>query len=237
MPDYKLFDVKVTTLTPLHIGSGRDLLLDYDYAVYDRRTWRINEDALLDAQDLDDPALAGQLAQTPPRQLLRDEDFFWPDNSLFRYVIKGRPRSQQTGAQLREQLKDVYDRPYLPGSSFKGALRTALAWHGFSALKMQPDQRQLVSRSPKWAAQRIEQEIFGKNPNHDLLRALHVGDSAALSAAQLMLVNAQVLTLGDSSAPIELEALRSETVFRLRVKLDEALFSDWAHKRGLHLRG
>ena len=56
MPDnYTLYDVKVTVLSPLHIGSGRDLLNEYDYAIYQGQTWRINEDALLDAQNVDDP--------------------------------------------------------------------------------------------------------------------------------------------------------------------------------------
>lgn len=234
MPDYTLFHTKITLLTPLHIGSGRELMLDYDYTVHRGCTWRINEDALLDAQDVDDPAMAERLARTPPAQLLRDEDYR-EDSPFFHYVLKGTPRARQAGAQLREQIKDPWQRPYLPGTSLKGALRTALAWHGFRALKMKPDARQLHPRR-KWAAQRIEREIMGKNPNFDLLRALHVGDSAPVGPEQLMLVNAQVLTRRGTSAPIELEALRPETVFHLTMKLDEALFSDWARKLGLGQR-
>jgi len=228
MPDYTLFDVQITLLTPLHIGTGRDLLLDYDYAVRNGRTWRINEDALLDAQDVDDPDVADVLARTPPAQLLRKGDF-QDDGPLFHYVLKGMPRSREPGAQLHEQIKDVWQKPYLPGSSLKGALRTALTWHGFGALNMRPDIRNL-GRNRKWAAQRIEREILGRDPNHDLLRALHVGDSESVSVDRLMLLNAQVLTRGGTSAPIEVEAVRPETVFRSRIKLDEALFSDWAQK-------
>lgn len=234
MPGYTLFDVEVTLLTPLHIGTGRELLLDYDYAVRDDRTWRIDEDALLEAQDVDDPAIAGQLARTPPAQLL-DKGDFCEDSPFFLYVLQGRPRSRQRGAQLREQIKDARQRPYLPGTSLKGALRTALAWHGFGALKMRPDARQL-GRRPKWAAQRIERSILGQDPNHDLLRALHVGDSAPVGTERLMLVNAQVLTRRGSGAPIEAEAVQSNTTFCLTVKLDEALFSRWAHRLNLGTR-
>jgi CRISPR-associated protein Csm5 len=228
MPEYTLFDVQVTMLTPVHIGSGRDLLLDYDYALRDGRTWRIDEDALLDAQDVDDPSIAETLARTPLAQLLREGDFR-EGSRFFHYVLTGMPRSRRVGAQLREQVKDVWHRPYLPGSSVKGALRTALAWHGFGALKMRPDAGKL-GRRRTWAAQEIEREILGRDPNHDLLRALHVGDSAPLGADSLMLVNAQVLTRGGTSTPIEVEAVRPETAFRLACKLDEALFSDWAGK-------
>ena len=244
MEEYTLYDVTVTLLTPLHIGSGRDLLNQYDYAIHRGYTWRIDEDALLDAQEVDDPsagsglspALADQLARTPPASLLLAEDFR-RESSLFRYVIQGTPRSDAEGAQVQEQLKDVYDRPYLPGTSFKGALRTALAWYAWGERGIQP-RRSKLGRNPKWAAQGYEKDIFGSNPNHDLLRALHVGDSEPLDAGQLMLVNASVFHRGGrAAAPIELEAVRPDAVFRLTIKLDNALFSEWARRRGLRLRG
>ncbi|MBN2006221.1 MAG: type III-A CRISPR-associated RAMP protein Csm5, partial [Anaerolineae bacterium] len=124
MADYISYKATVTVLSPLHIGSGRDLLNDYDYAIHNKQTWRINENAWLDAQDTDDPALMAQLEQIPPAQLLAPQDF-QPDSPFFRYVIRGTPRAKGEGAQVREQIKDVYDRPYVPGTSLKGALRTA----------------------------------------------------------------------------------------------------------------
>src|ERR1700690_1187494 len=63
MPDYRTYDLTVTTLTPVHIGTGRVLLHGYDYAIHAKKTWVINQSALLDAQkDLDDPRLAERLA-------------------------------------------------------------------------------------------------------------------------------------------------------------------------------
>ncbi len=236
MADYLLYDVTVSVITPLHIGSGRELMHEYDYAVHDRRTWRIDENALLDAQDVADPRLADRLATTPPAQLLRPADF-QQDSPLFRYVLQGMPRSTQAGAQLREQLKDSFDRTYLPGSSLKGALRSALARHAWRARRMKPDLRMLV-RSPKWAAQRIERDLFGETPNQDWLRALQVTDSAPLDATQLLVANAHVHHRGGRlAAPIELEAVRPDTVFQTRFKLDLALFSEWAARARLDLQG
>ena len=236
MPDYTLYDAVVTTLTPFHIGSGRDLLHEYDYAIHKGRTWRLNEDALLDAQDADDPRVADRLARTPPARLLDDSDYRL-DAPFFRYVIRGTPRSSAEGAQVREQLKDSYDRPYLPGSSLKGALRTAIAWYAWAQLGLRTSQVTL-GRDRRFAGQRIEQDIFGRDPNHDLLRALHVGDSQPAGQEQLMLLNARVFTGGGpAGAPIELEALRPETKLQLPLKVDEALFSDWARRHNLNLRG
>ncbi|MCS6910950.1 MAG: type III-A CRISPR-associated RAMP protein Csm5, partial [Anaerolineales bacterium] len=115
--NYQLFEARVLTLTPLHIGTGRELMQDYDYAVHNGQTWRLNESALLDAQNADDPAVMKRLMEVPPAQLLKKPDDFRADSKYFRYIIKGAPRSQQAGSILREQIKTGNDRPYLPGSS------------------------------------------------------------------------------------------------------------------------
>jgi CRISPR-associated protein Csm5 len=236
MADYAIYDVTVTTITPLHIGSGRELLNEYDYAIQKGRTWRINEDALLDAQNVDDPKIAAQLARTRPKELLRPEDYH-EGSAFFRYSLRGAPRSTGEGAQLREQLKDAYDRPYLPGTTLKGALRTALGWYMWEARQLQPEGRNL-NRKREFAARQYEQALFGKDPNHDLLRALQVSDSEPLGADRLMVANARVINRrGELKAPIEMEAVTSESVFHLTVKIDRQLFSDWAKAGGLTLRG
>lgn len=237
MPDYALYSVKVSLLTPMHIGSGRDLWHEYDYAVLNGQTWRINEAAVLDTQNVTDPAIADRLARTPPAQLLKKPGDFRPESGFFRYVIKGTPRSEAAGAQLREQIKDIFDRPYLPGSSLKGALRTALGWYAWGQMKLSLEVGRL-GRRREWAAQDYEHTIFGPNPNQDVLRALQVSDSGTVGADRLMVLNARVVGRGGHLAsPIELEAIRSDTIFGLTLKLDRALFSDWARRHGLELPG
>jgi CRISPR-associated protein Csm5 len=232
VPDYQYYDAKATLLTPLHIGSGGDLLNEYDYAIHRGKTWRLNEDALLVAQDLDDPKLADQLARTPPARLLQPTDF-QADSELFRYVITGTPRSNAEGAQVKEQLKDAFDRPYLPGTSLKGALRTALAWALWGEKGLKPDRRKL-KRSRRFAGQKYEQEIFGRDPNHDLLRALQVSDSEPVASERLMLVNARVIHRNAHlAAPVEMEAVQPDTAFKLSIKVDQALFSKWAGRQRL----
>ena len=236
MADYTVYDLTVSVLTPLHIGTGRELLNEYDYAIHNGRTWRLNESALLDAQNVADTEMAATLARTPPAGLLQDQDFR-PDSGLFRYVLRGTPRSGAEGAQLREQIKDVFDRLYLPGSSLKGALRTALAWNVWRQRKMSPEIKE-IGRRRQWAGQGYEQEIFGRDPNRDFLRALHVSDSAPMDAGHLLLLNARVMNRrGDLAAPIEMEAIAPDTQFHLTLKVDDALFSEWAVHNRLRLNG
>jgi CRISPR-associated protein Csm5 len=233
--DYTIYEITVTPLTPLHIGSGALLLKDYDYAVFGNATWRINEDILLEAQHVADPRLADTLAQTPPAQLLKPADFK-PDSPFFRYRLAGKPRAMEAGAQLREQLKTARDELYLPGSSLKGAIRTALAWHGFAEKGLKPNPSDL-ERNRKFAGRRLEQAIFGGDPNHDLLRALQVSDSAPVGKDRLMVLNVQVVTRGGLGSPIEVEAIQPDTPFQLTLKVDQALFSPWAKDNRLQLGG
>jgi len=232
--NYKTYRLKIIVLTPLHIGNGREMLKDYDYAVFRGRTWRINENALLDAQNVEDPRVVNMLMRTPPAELLQPKDF--TENSpYFRYVLKGTPKSSAKGAVVREQIKDAFDHPYLPGTTLKGALRTALGWYLWKKRGLRPEISKLRGR-PKFAASGYERELFGRNPNHDLLRALQVSDSKPLSTDVLMLVNVRVLTHGKrAGSPVELEAIRRDTVIETEIKLDTALFSSWAKARDLYL--
>jgi CRISPR-associated protein Csm5 len=237
MPDYNLYSMKFTTITPLHIGTGRTLLHEYDYAVHDRKTWVINQSALLEAQkDVDDPKVAQRLATIPPAQLLEDADFV-EGNRLFRYVLMGQPRSQAEGIEVQEQFKDVFEHPYIPGSSLKGALRTVIGWHAWKELKLEPDASLLKPRR-EWAGAKFEQTIFGRDPNNDALRALHVSDSDPQDASKLLLINVRIINPGGGDgAPVQMEAVSPDTTFTGTMKFDLALYSDWARKNQLKLGG
>lgn len=134
-------------------------------------------------------------------------------------------------------MKDFSDQPYIPGTSLKGALRTALAWYAWEQKRLKPDTAEL-DRRREWAAQNYERDLFGATPNKSLLRALQVSDSQPARKEDLMLLNVRVLNRdGSMGTPVELEAIRSDTVFKAGLKFDWALFSDWAKEYGLNLTG
>jgi CRISPR-associated protein Csm5 len=76
----------------------------------------------------------------------------------------------------------------------------------------------------------LERKLFGPDPNHDLMRALHVADLFGPGEAGegLLLVNAQVLTRKNAQSPIELEALPGDISFHGSITIDETLFSPFA---------
>jgi CRISPR-associated protein Csm5 len=164
----------------------------------------------------------------PPGELV-DESELYEGASVVRYSLAG----VTTIEQVRAQVKDVFGHCYLPGSSLKGALRSALMSHAVHSGAFRPDLRRLGERR-EWAGQSWERQVFGRDPNHDLLRALIVADSETLpkDPSPLMLLNAQVFAAGPPGAPIVVEAIRPDTVFRTTVRVDEYLFSEAARQLG-----
>lgn len=230
-----VYDVTLQTLSPLHIGDGNELRQHFDFAFFKENTYRLDEDAILREKESElRPDARGHYP--PPGKLLKDADF--NNKALFRYVLRGALRSAKTDARMKSFIKDVRDVPYVPGSSLKGAIRTALAWTGWEEVRPKLD-RSAVGTSKSWAGQPLEKKLFGPDPNHDLLRALRVGD---LSLPQkdsgdrpkagegLLVVNAQVLTMKNSGSPIELEALPGDITFGGSITIDDTLFGKIAEK-------
>jgi CRISPR-associated protein Csm5 len=226
--------VTLELLSPLHIGSGTELLLDYDLVPYRGHTYRVDEEALLE-QALVQAEAAGAnavnrlLSGRPAAELLAEADFADPERSLFRYVMPGTPFTKSAGAKVLEQLKDVHDRVYLPGSSLKGALRTILARGIYASQQRKPDLAQL-GRSRSWASQPLERDLFGRDPNRDWLRALHVEDSRPLEAkGHLALHTVRVYpteTRESSGLNIDVETATKGTTFQAVITVDEYGFQE-----------
>jgi len=224
-PLKSLSAVEIEVLSPLHIGTGRALQRGYDYTVFRDQMWRINEDPLFADKYIqageNQQALNRVLMGRPAEELLEPSDYrLHPE--YFRYHMPGQPRAEGQGAELRECLKDPYDRPYIPGSTLKGALRTVVAWTIFREEKRRFSARALGS-SRSWAGQPLERELLGRDPNHDLLRAVIVHDSAPAKQSDLLLANVQVVAGRRAQAPIEVEAIKMGTQLQTSLTLDEYL--------------
>lgn len=221
-----VYDLNLNTISPVHIGDGAELRSSFDYMVRGNNTYRLDEDAILMARE--DRMRQGRDGHYPtPGELLEEKDY--ENDQFFRYKLRGAARSGKTDARMKSFIKDVYDRPYIPGSSLKGALRTALAWTGWTEVNLRLDRSQ-IGNSRAWAGQKLERSIFGPDPNHDLLRALHVSDlhGPQKAGGGLMVVNAQVLTKKTQQSPIELETLPGDVSFTGSITIDDTLFASFA---------
>lgn len=225
-----IYDLRLSLLTPLHIGSGETLLSGFDYAVHDQKTWVLDADRFADhVLGADETRFDKLLQGIPPANLLQPSDF--QQTHLFRYIMPGVPHRSDTGAEIKAHIKTVFNRPYLPGSSLKGALRTLLFRQAFR-LGGQQLRPQDLGRSRSWAAQGLEHELLstavrrGDAPNYSLLRALQVADSDPVGAETLLLAKARVFGHHKTGAPINLECLRPDTELTATLTIDNYLFDD-----------
>jgi CRISPR-associated protein Csm5 len=228
----EVYAVTLKTLSPLHIGTGDILRRDYDFAVHQGKTWVINPDAL--AETLYDYNEFQEMVNGAPLSDLLVPKDFQDGSPLFRYVCAGEPKAQAKNTEVREQIKDVWDQPYIPGSSLKGALRTALFCALFEVQK-KTWSVSMLRPAAKSAAQPLEDDALGRTPNTDLLRALQVSDSTPDSARRLQILNLVATKTDDASdkaPPISLEAIPEDVEFTVNISFDTYLLKHGARELG-----
>ena len=231
---------QLKTITPVHIGTGETL--SHIDGFYDSGRWhRIDIDAVL--------------AAIPESELNRltvamgGRDFQWqrylPTNqSSSRYTLPCPEDPRET--EIHETIKHPSNRPMIPGSSIKGAIRTALLW-GFMDDDNQEAQKAfeysvnylkgLLQRRPNrsWAGQDIERHVLGKDPNHDLMRAVQVSDTAPIPIEALEMGVAWTVTLNQQGELVQkreggreyknfVEQIRAKQSSDFSIKIDKSLF-------------
>ena len=184
---------ELEVISPLHVGSG-DVLTRFDYVWERGRLYAVSLDKLMAQPRISAEALTDWLST--PRFTMRRyvlETARLDPVAVARYDIPC--PSDPGGTDVSQQIKNAFDQPYVPGSSIKGAVRTALAWAILDSGTYVPSSRDL-GRSSRYAGRPLEAELFGSDPNHDVMRALQVGDSEPMAADDLEGVHSTVYTLG-----------------------------------------
>lgn len=191
-------------LTPVQAGSGANLSRNLDYIDHAGKVFVVDQERTFEAIAAGDAVLAAVLSAASLNDLvgLAGQRFGYALPSLSgQDVIPEK--------EFREQLKDAFLKPYVPGTALKGAIRTVLFATALRKLPETTYQEDLPrwdnrnnkpSTSAKMAAKKLTDNLFGKDPNHDLLRALHVGD-ALFQTEDLRLADIRWLNLTGKSEP------------------------------------
>ena len=228
-------------LTPVHIGSGETLNF-MDGCYINGRWYRIDLDKVLAHPSVNINALTAEMSR---------RDFHWDrylqqhnmDPAEFAAYHLTCPQSPEE-VEIREAIKTVHNQPYIPGSTIKGALRTVLLWdiiNNEDEDYYTKSLGHLKSLKPQ-PARHIESLAFGKNPNHDLLRALQVSDTALLESNALEMGVAWTVTLDQNDQLVpKIEGSREYKNFVQQIqagehltftlKIDKWLFGEQANDR------
>lgn len=237
---------RLETLTPVHIGSG-DSLQHIDGCYSDGKWHRVN----LDKVFADPSTNLNALTSAMGKQGFRWTDHLHNPEAFATYSLLCSQSPEEV--EIREALKSINHCPYIPGSTLKGAIRTALLWdlitgnaeHYNQTLK---DLEDLAAQKPKGnprgenPARRIEKNVMGKDPNHDLLRALHVSDTAPTELSGLEIGTAWTVTLDSNGELVQkiegnqeyktfVEQIQTKQNLTFSLKTDEWLLKQPAKRR------
>ncbi len=244
---------KLETITPVHIGSGETLNhIDGYYA--NGRWYRIDLDKVLAHPNVDINTLTSEMSQGDFRwsNYLSRHNMNAADLSTYSILCAQSPET----TDIREAIKAVGNRPYIPGSSIKGAIRTMLLSDLINNNQNQQIKNQSSAHlnikidegvSPRHKrddppAQQIEKLAFGEDPNHDLLRALQVSDTEPLESDALAVEMAWTVTLNQKGELVQkidgnreyknyVEVIQGVKSLTFTIKIDDWLFDDPAYTK------
>lgn len=233
------------TITPVHIGSGE--VFNHIDGCYDNGRWyHIDLDKVLTHPSTDINALTSEMSRREFRwqTYLSRHNLDPAELSNYSLICTQSPET----TDIREAIKSVGYRPYIPGSTIKGALRTALLAgfidrddnlfeNSLDYLKKITKQRGRGNPRRETPAQKIEKDAFGKDPNHDLLRALQVSDTTTFGSESLEIGTAWTVTLNRSNQLVQkiengreyknfVQQLAAGQQTTLTLKIDDLLFRE-----------
>lgn len=249
MKDYlKQYKVKLIVVGPVFIGSGRQILKN-EYIFLDEN----RKMAVMDMAKLYELAVEHKLESSfekfmsenriPLRKWLRDANIERKKYmACCKYILDSSSVSLSKGINVMEFVKDAYGKPYVPGSSIKGMLRTILLTgrilnakdnYRSEAEKLKEKIQIKKGRGSylKREIDEIERKAFYtlKRENvkpsdavNDELSGLIVSDSRPLEIEDLILGQKVDCTVSgdDMDLPILRECLRPDTEIEFTISID-----------------
>lgn len=169
--------VKIDIISKVHIGTGEKLQFGSDFIDFQEggkeRIGIISPRKVMSIIGKDPKAVDAWIAAIERKQSIIDlMKTYAPRAAIDDYCS----RIDQNSATVKDTdtlqtlIHDGQGRPYIPGSSLKGAIRTAL-------LAEETKNQEWIKHLQNPNALKVEQQLFGNNPNEDIFRFLQVGDA------------------------------------------------------------
>jgi len=243
---YQHYNMKLTTLSPIFIGDGKKLIKkEYIYDGENKKiiipdlmkmvkqfeNYNINSEYEIYISNNNDKNGLGEWIKNKRGNLKMVSNFT-------KYVIDFKnadPRDSKGKFDLNEIatfIKDPYGLPYVPGSSIKGMIRTALLCYEIANNdKLSNLLNQIYERSKgnsdsrpynlKEATVDLENEIF-KSMRKSIMRGLIIGDSRPLKTSDLTLSKKIDYTIAKNEdlLPIYRESIKPEVDIYFDISID-----------------
>ncbi len=169
----------LTTLTPVHIGSGQTLKKGFDFIQEGNRIGFLNLDKMVNLIGKDSiPQLSAAIERGEPLGEFLRKDRGFKDFKLedISHRVSDAVKISVTATELKEQYHTSMKGACIPGSSLKGSIKTALWESLVTESFLSTLQRADFGFIPKWKDATIEKKLFGQNANEKSTRFLKIGD-------------------------------------------------------------
>jgi CRISPR type III-A-associated RAMP protein Csm5 len=227
-------NIKIETLTPVHVGSGKLLYNNADFfsesidkesyfiVISEEKIW-----GLLGEQHLNN-WLEIIAKKEDIRKFIKK---FVPSAAADDYskrIITAYSKANPNDT-LKETIHNGAGLPYIPGSSIKGAIRTAIL--ASLANKIPSKDALIYNDKGRVSAKKIEQQLFGKDPNSDVFRFIQVGDAYFKTGIEIAtrLVNLNYRNkhddLMDKSKSQLIEAIGQEAESEFQLKIAKEYYN------------
>jgi CRISPR-associated protein Csm5 len=176
------YEVRLIALSPIHVGSGAEKLMPAAGDVVADGNGRL---VVVDLEKVAPPWLTEREFEDliRGRRELRDILRGMERRRLRKMAAYILPEPEGRVKEIAQQAKTRTLRPYIPGSSVKGAIRTALARAIYRGESIQAEVNYVEDGEryvEKVADDLLDAEIFRPaqdEATHDVMRALQIGDS------------------------------------------------------------
>jgi len=176
---------RLEALSPLHVGSGIRYQPGLDYEIRDGFISVLSQNLLFQYMEPLSTEKIAKFSQAIERknifnELRNDTNF----DSLCRYRKPfniGRNKSEELH-EIHEQFRDASGNPLIPGSSLKGAIRTAILQYLVLNDRQKTLQQELDKLlkskeiNPKYADNGLIKKMLGDDPKYNLMKTVTVGD-------------------------------------------------------------
>jgi len=230
MINYRL---KCEPLTPIHIGSGEEIDA-YEYVVAGGKLHKLNLENFLSALSLSEQEQALKFIETDVfafrdfasgvfEKLDGDKvvDFSTPITKKFLEIYNSKIDDTENKLAVRLFSRSL-DKPFFPGSSLKGAIRTAVLG------ELYPARKDEIAKLERWEIKKkFEQAILNcSGPQSDPFKAVKTSDS--LTLFQTLVVNSRVSTFRRGNWECDkynifLEVVNIGSIFEMELRIDEKL--------------
>ena len=233
---------KIKLLSPLHIGNGNELKM-VDFYLNEKK----GEIRFIDFDKFIDYCIEKKIDLNQEMKNSRyytGRDFSISTfmdakqinpNTFTSYAVSAiiGKRNRESEFAIKEFVK--CGGPYLPGSSIKGSIRTALMWKCLkersdgmeivqNGLQKWLDKSRITARDLKMLDDNISEVIFGKDPRSDILRVLKPSDTNVVSKSRLEV--SEIKIVGNSQEiPVYVENLKNGTELCFDVAFDDYLIT------------